>query len=68
MLPRNRRKPSRIAAPKAAVRRSALRRLTITEFKLFLRERVPRVAQFGQRLQPSLQNAGIRLVEQMLCP
>jgi ABC-2 type transport system permease protein len=31
---------ARIAAPKAAVRRSALRRLTITEFKLFLRERV----------------------------
>jgi ABC-2 type transport system permease protein len=29
-----------IAAPQAAVRRSALRRLTITEFKLFLRERV----------------------------
>jgi len=28
-----------IAAPQAAVRRSALRRLTITEFKLFLRER-----------------------------
>ena len=31
---------ARIAAPKAAVRRSALRRLTITEFKLYLRERV----------------------------
>src|ERR1700756_1099737 len=31
---------ARIAAPKAAVRRSALRRLTITEFKLFLRERI----------------------------
>jgi ABC-2 type transport system permease protein len=29
-----------IAAPQAAVRRSALRRLTITEFRLFLRERV----------------------------
>jgi ABC-2 type transport system permease protein len=29
-----------IAAPQAAVRRSALRRLTITEFKLFLRERL----------------------------
>jgi ABC-2 type transport system permease protein len=29
-----------IAAPQAAVRRSALRRLTIIEFKLFLRERV----------------------------
>jgi ABC-2 type transport system permease protein len=29
-----------IAAPQAAVRRSALRRLTVTEFKLFVRERV----------------------------